>query len=220
MSVVDLGALLLLGVVSSTHCLAMCGAFVICTGRRSRAASWTYQAGRGGAYVVLGAFLSFFGIGLRTVFDPTLGRYVLMVAGALMIGLGLVQGGLVRLPSVGEGRLRQRLARLLGDGSSLAPLGLGLFTGLLPCPMLYAALLRATVASSVLDGALGMGAFWLGTLPAMAGLSFIDVALGRHGRRWWPRVALLVTVVLGGITFYSGLAATGGTAPACPHCGR
>lgn len=218
MSLVDLGALLLLGLVSSTHCLAMCGAFVICMDRRSRTAAWTYQAGRGATYALLGAGLALFSVGLRVLISPALGRWVLIVAGVLMICLGLAQGGLVRLPSLGEGRLRRALGRLLGAQSPFAPLGLGMFTGLLPCPMLYAALLRATVAASPFDGALGMAAFWVGTLPAMAGLTLLDGWLGRHGRQWWPRVALAVTVALGGITLYSGLAPGSGPEPVCPHC--
>lgn len=196
----------------------MCGAFVICMDRRSRAAACTYQAGRGAAYAVLGAVLGFFGVGLRTIISPALGRWVLIAAGVLMIGLGLAQGGLVRMPSLGQGRLRRTLGRLLGAQSPFAPLGLGLFTGLLPCPMLYAAFLRATVATSPLDGALGMGAFWLGTLPAMASLTLLDGWLGRHGRQWWPRAALVVTLILGGVTLYGGLAPSSGSAPVCPHC--
>jgi sulfite exporter TauE/SafE len=217
-SAVDLGALLVLGLVSSTHCLAMCSAFVLCVGQRSRRASWLYQAGRGLSYGALGALLAIFGGGLRSMWDQAAGRSVLALAGLLMIGLGLAQAGWIRLPLASGAPLQRALGRFLRAPSRFAPFGLGLFTGLLPCPLLYAALVRAAVAPSALDGALGMAAFWLGTLPAMAGVGLLTPWLARHGRAWWPRLALVAMVVLGALTLYHGLSAPGGGAPPCPHC--
>lgn len=219
MSPLDLGGLFLLGLVGSTHCVAMCGAFVLCVDRRgTRSATPAYQLGRLGAYAVLGAVAATLGSGLRAEIPPAFGRVMLVTAGLLMIALGLAQTGLIRVPSTAPGRLRRTLSRLLGGASPLAPLGLGLFTGLLPCPMLYAAVLRAAVAGSWGEGALAMTAFWAGTLPAMAGISALDGWLGRHGRRWWPRMAVLLTVLLGGITIYGGMAAGAGAEASCAHC--
>lgn len=215
MSALDLGALVLLGLVGSTHCLSMCSAFVLCLGGRSRAASVAYQGGRLVAYALLGAVLGLCGAGLRLAWDQAAGRTILVVGGILVILLGLVQSGFLSLPLAGPTGARAGLVRLLKGQSPWAPLGLGVFTGLLPCPLLYAALLRSAVTASPFDGAGGMLAFWLGTLPAMAGVSFLAPWLGRHGRRWWPRLAFFVTAVMGGLMLYHGLAPG---EPTCPNC--
>ena len=215
MSSVDLVAVFMLGLVGSTHCLAMCSAFVLCTSRSSRAASWLYQGGRGTAYALLGGVLALCGAGLRAQWELAAGRWMLVAAGALMVLLGLAQAGVVRLPETSGTWLGKRLSGLLRAQSPAGALGLGLFTGLLPCPLLYTALLKAAVSPSPLEGAATMAAFWTGTLPAMAGLSFLAPWMQRHGATWWPRLALVVTVLLGSLTFYHGLSSPSGT---CPHC--
>lgn len=220
MNGVALGALALLGLVGSTHCLAMCGAFTLCLDRRSSRAAFFYQGARALSYVVLGALLGAFGAHLRAAWNETAGKAVLICAGGGMIALGLAQAGVLRLPALAGARPPRVLVRLLSARSDAAALGLGLLTGLLPCPLLYAALLRATVASSPLDGAAGMAAFFAGTLPMMAGVSALNAWLGRHGRRWWPRAALLVTLVLGCVTVYGAVAVGAGGTSGCSHCGH
>lgn len=230
MSAVDLGALFVLGLVGSTHCLAMCSAFVLCLRRQSARSAWTYQGGRLLGYGAMGAMLARFGSELRAGWDANVGHAMLVTAGLTTIVLGCVQAGgfgarlatpgfphaarasLADALRRGRATIARGLAALL---SARAAAGLGLFTGLLPCPLLYAALLRASVSGSALDGASAMAAFWLGTLPALIGAATLAPLLARHGAAWWPRVALLTTLALGGLTLYHGLVHGAATHSCC-----
>jgi sulfite exporter TauE/SafE len=82
------------------------------------------------------------------------------------------------------------------------PLGafvFGLTTGLLPCGLLYTALAFPIGARDPLLGALLMGVFALGTLPALAA--------ARAGLRWVHRQGLLTRRLVASLVFVLGLSA-------------
>ena len=88
---------------------------------------------------------------------------------------------------------------------------LGMFWGLLPCGLVLAALLAATVSTSPGMGALTMVAFGLGTCPVGLGIS---LAARRPGRAWQPApqlrsVAAVVILAFGTQMALRGLAAWG-----------
>ncbi|MHB2020505.1 MAG: sulfite exporter TauE/SafE family protein [Candidatus Xenobia bacterium] len=194
--------LFLLGLVGSLHCLAMCSAFVICTGPQRQ--PW-YQAGRLGAYSLLGALLSLVGVGVRAEWDAAGGVWALRVAGGLMILMGVLA---FSAPSPAGGWLRPYLAWFLRRPSRRSAFALGGLTGALPCGLLYAAFTRAAVAGSPLEGALLMASFWAGTLPALLGVGMVSPRMPR-----WVMPAAVV--VLGVITLAHGFQAP---AVACPYC--
>lgn len=198
------GALFLAGLAGgATHCAGMCGPFVLAQvaaradGARSGgslrrlggAALVPYHAGRLLGYALLGAVaggaagLLAAAAGWRPLLAAPLG-----LAAVLMLSQGAARLGLrvplprPRLPArVSEGLVGRLRSLLLAPAGWRGPLLLGLSLSVLPCGLLYGALVAAASAGSALAGALAMAAFALGTVPALVGVGL----LGRFfGRRW------------------------------------
>jgi len=126
----------------------------------------------------------------------------MIVAGILMVGL-LPSNGLI---TIQNRSVTKRIGRRL-----LAPKGkftLGLTLGLLPCGLVYAALLKAVDTGSALAGAGTMLAFGAGTAVALltlgAASSFVRLP------RWSNRLAAVSMVLAGGLLVWRGL-----TSPVC-----
>ncbi len=128
------------------------------------------------------------------------------VCGAAMIGWlkdptgFLVRGGVARWLNVGR-------AQLKGAPPSVAPVLLGALQGLLPCALVYAAASRAALAGSPALGALTMGVFGLGTVPAIFTLTVVPQTLLRRVKA--QRLAGVLFVILGVLLMLRGLASFG-----------
>lgn len=165
---------LLMGLVGGPHCVAMCGAACAgigqAAGGRKNSALLTFQAGRVIGYSILGALAaaSMQGLGWLTVQSAALRPvWTLFHVAAVMLGLVLVWQARQPVWLERAGRSLWLKARAVGAGSGGAPLVLGTLWALLPCGLLYSALLVAAMAGSVLDGALVMALFALGTSVTM-----------------------------------------------------
>lgn len=169
--------MMVLGLVGSTHCLGMCGGFVLATGKRAPA----YQAGRLLGYALVGAAMATAGWAARLGLGN---RLFMLVAGLSMVALAANL-----LPA--RPPLWGYLLRVFGP-LLRRPFFLGLLTAVLPCSLLAAAWMQAAASGSTLRGAAFMTCFWLGTLPA---LSFAHL-LSPLARRW-PRAGSLVVFWLG-----------------------
>jgi len=195
----DVLAMVLFGLLGSTHCLAMCSGFVACLGRQKRLGA-LYQGGRLLAYAALGGAAAALGAGTRLAAGP----FVLIAAGLLMVGMGLAMaaGGWNGAAGfVPRGPLTRWPAGLLRRPSPQAAFGLGGLTGLLPCGLLYAAVTRAAASPGIPEGAALMAAFWLGTAPALVGVSLLGPLMGRLPlAHHWPRLAGAAAVILGLLT--------------------
>ena len=216
----ELGLVFVLGLVSSLHCVQMCGPIVLAFSlplKRGDAlrANCGYNAGRILTYCLLGALAGTVGggIGMRgRLAGLAAGARVfagsaMIVAGILMVGL-LPASGLVTIQKGGvTARFRKAIGRRL-----LAPKGkftLGLMLGFLPCGLVYAALLKAVDTGSALAGALTMLAFGTGTAVALltlgAASSFVRFP------RWSNRLAAVSLMLAGAVLLWRGLTA----APVC-----
>jgi sulfite exporter TauE/SafE len=128
-----------------------------------------YHAGRITTYAALGALAGAAGFGLQNALQPA--RAVLLALAALALILAALPRANLRTPRPGAGVANWRLpppaAAML---KRLAPgsLGYGLALGLLPCGLVYLALLAACAAGHPLWGAALMIAFGAGTMPVLA----------------------------------------------------
>jgi hypothetical protein len=163
-----------MGLVGGPHCVAMCGAACAglgqAAGPRKNQAIFTFQAGRVLGYSALGALAaaSMQGLGWLTVQSAALRPvWSMLHVAALVLGLLLLfKAEQPRwLERMGRG-IWQR-ARAFGQRSGSAPMVLGMLWALLPCGLLYSALLVAALAGSVLSGAMVMALFALGTSVSM-----------------------------------------------------
>lgn len=214
--------------LGSPHCAAMCGPFAcLYAGQTQQRGAWrahaAYNLGRLGAYLFLGAVAGLAGAGLNQVGALAgLPRVAAVVAGALMIlwgALTIAAAYGARVPGASPpAGFRRLLGRVVSRFKDRPPtvraLALGLFTTMLPCGWLYAFVAVAAGTGALASGMLVMSAFWLGTLPVMAGVGLLaQRALGPFRRRL-PIATAAVLVVLGVLTMAGRLSPDLSPAPA------
>lgn len=197
--------------LGSLHCAAMCGGFVCAVSGEGRplASQIAWHAGRGAAYLVLGALAGLIGAGLEHTLAPAgLPNAAAVGAGALLIvaGLGaLMQAmGLRGTPTpdaspfarvIGSGLRAVRAWPLLARATAM-----GSLTALLPCGWLWAFVATAAGTGSVLGGLAVMAVFWSGTLPLLAALGFAAGRVLGPLRSRLPVVTAIAMIVVGLIT--------------------
>jgi len=205
----DCSVAFLLGVAGSLHCVQMCGPILLsCSmplARRSssyRAAGHLfYHTGRIATYGLLGALAGGLGLSLETVMPWQSAASI--AAGAAMLLAGLLMLGAIKRPELVQitpvASMTRRAARWIAQPTATSKLHLGLFLGLLPCGLVYAALLKALATGNALDGALTMVAFGIGTAGALLAVGLFSVPFGRYFARWGaslPAIAIALTGVL------------------------
>jgi len=164
-----------LGLAGAGHCLGMCGGVAVALGmgRSSWGMLVCYQTGRILSYTLLGAATGFV-LGIGAAAAPQLLWGLRLLAGVLLIGLGLYIGGwwniLAQLEKMGT-RLWQPIQELsrrwLPPQRLSQALMVGLLWGALPCGLIYSSLAWAATRADWLGSAILMFCFGLGTLPVM-----------------------------------------------------
>lgn len=177
-----LASALILGIISSIHCIAMCGpiAMMLPLARNNPEKKalqiLTYHFGRLLSYGVLGLLFGFFGKGL----------YLAGMQQYLSIFTGLAITLIVVLPEriFAKYNLSRPVYRMiskvkcilgnrLGKQSFKSLFTIGLLNGLLPCATIYAALFGALAMQDFTLGALYMVLFGLGTVPLMSCVTYV-----------------------------------------------
>ena len=209
-----LGSVLASSVLGSPHCAGMCGGFVgFYAGQQAdRArplAHLAYNGGRLVSYLALGAVSGWLGAGLDRV-GGLLGvsHAAGVIAGTLMVIWGVAAilaalGVRVRLPGTPPAFARgiAGAVRALRDQpAEIRALAIGLLSTLLPCGWLYAFAAIAAGTGGPLPGMLVMAAFWLGTVPMMAGIGIAARRLLGPFERRLPMVTASLLLVLGLMT--------------------
>jgi hypothetical protein len=206
------GAVLAASLLGSPHCAGMCGGFVCFYSGQGGGPRWyshfAYHGGRLLSYLGLGVAAGLFGAGLDRI-GAAAGstRPAALAAGTLMIvwgGITLLRARGVRIP-LPRTRALQRLSRALFERLQNHPpairaLLLGLLTTLLPCGWLYAFVATAAGTGSVPVAMAVMGAFWLGTVPMLAGLGLASQRAFGPLRRQLPAITAAVLMLIGLLT--------------------
>lgn len=207
-----------LGLLSSTHCVGMCGgimgALSMAIPASAQKRRWqillSYNIGRIGSYAVMGLLLGFF----AGFFSSWGGVFWLRVfAGLLLIAMGLYLAdwwrGLIYLERLGKyfWVYLQPLGKALMPVTSLSKAFLlGMIWGWLPCGLVYSALAYAMVQAEPLAAGGVMLAFGLGTLPAVLFMGFAAQYLSAFLQRRQVRIGLALIIILFGCwTMYAGL---------------
>lgn len=216
---VDLLGFLVLGLVGSVgHCVAMCSPFVLFVsrrfagdgGRRTVAAQGWYHAGRIVTYVVLGALAGALGAAVEAAGALVgLQRAASLVAGGVLVAWAVVAlSDLHVFVPRGAGHPgspgKSALMRLLKGRVPGHPFAAGLVLGLLPCGLLYSAVIGAVTRGGMMDGAAALALFGLGTAPALLGISGVD-ALFARSRPFLNRLAQVFILVMGARFVWRGL---------------
>lgn len=214
MSIVLLAPALLMGFLGSPHYMGMCGGIVAAFGisikdlspQKRAVLIATYHTGRIISYMLLGMVATLFGEHILAPFltDNALPRIVLGIAivfaALLMLGVPFLS----RLEKLGLG-LWNALApirqKVLPMNSVPKALSAGLLWGLLPCGLVYGALVMAVSVSAAGQvsgmGVLFMLAFGLGTLPMLvlsgAALSWIQTKVKAFNLRKFSGAVMLIS---------------------------
>jgi uncharacterized protein len=173
-----------LGIAGSLHCFVMCGPLACAAqGGRKGATGAAYHLARVAAYAVVGGVLGALGSAVRL---PLAGALPWIMA-AVLVAAVIDPGGkrLRRMrPLPGITQILQAAAALRAKLSPVANAALlGALTPLLPCGLLYGIGAASIATSSLRGGALLMGAFALGAVPAL-----VAAQLSRAWLERLPRV--------------------------------
>jgi uncharacterized protein len=198
---------LLMGLAGGPHCVAMCGAACAGIGRSSTGTNtrsmWIFQAGRVVGYSALGGLsaASMQGLGWLSVHSAALRPvWSLFHVAAALLGLMLLWQA--RQPvwlEDGARKVWSRVRSISRGSAGAAPLLLGVLWSLLPCGLLYSALLVAALTSSALEGAAVMALFALGSSVSLMAGPWLWLRLRTPGSGQWAirlaGLALLATSV-------------------------
>jgi sulfite exporter TauE/SafE len=220
--------LVMAGLLGSAHCLGMCGPFAVAIG--SAAPDWRvnlrrqacYTAGRIFTYAVLGAVAAFLGLRLAVARAAWVNvpAILAIAAGILLAVQGLLAAGLLPKRAVAAVAACPGAAgfrALLTARGSTEVFVAGLFTGLLPCGLLYGMLALAASTHDVLRGLATMAAFGAGTVPAMVAAGLGGGILGVAARRRLHAVAAWCLVLTGVVSVARGAGFL--TRPGAPPAG-
>lgn len=222
------GMLFLVGLLTSVHCITMCGGInlsqCIPSGNPDEKStsnvhvimpSLFYNAGRVVSYSAIGFLLG--GIGMMLTGGSGSGIPVLLqgilkiAAGLFMVLMGINMLGIfpafrrfwIRFPKKSATKISQK------KRTEKRPFVVGLLNGLMPCGPLQSMQIIALGSGNPVAGSLAMFMFSLGTVPLMLGLGSLVSALGKKYTKIVMQTGCILVVVLGLAMFSQGAALSG-----------
>ncbi|OHD74891.1 MAG: hypothetical protein A2V99_16995 [Spirochaetes bacterium RBG_16_67_19] len=227
------GLIFVVGLLTSLHCVAMCGGIVLSQGVKRKegdplaasasapAAGFTsrlmpnllYNGGRVISYTIVGGIVG--GLGSLFSLSTALKGAMPVIAGAFMLFLGLRMLGIFPWLS----RLRIRLPGIAGRKFSAAargrgPFVVGLLSALMPCGPLQTMQVYALGTGSFFAGALSMFLFSLGTVPLLLGFGLVSSLLSAKFNARMLKASGVLVLFLGLVMFTRGISLFGIALPA------
>lgn len=197
---------LLFGLISSLHCIGMCGpiAMMLPVSRDNATKKaiqiLLYHLGRLTTYASLGFLFGLLGKGL---YLAGFQQQISILVGLLMVTMAIIpekvfanynfSRPVYRLISKVKTNLGSQFKRKSPD----ALFTIGLLNGLLPCGLVYAALFGAIAMQNVGFSIMYMLLFGIGTIPLMSAVVYVSNVLSIPFRNKFQKIIPLVTVVIG-----------------------
>lgn len=211
----SLGYMFLLGLISSTHCIGMCGGILLSqtTGaygedagrKKALRASLAYNGGRVASYTVIGGI--FGAVGAAISYTATVKSMVFTLAGAVVALIGLQMWGI--LPFLRRLAPETPSFCKLPDNTKRRfygkPLIVGLLTGIMPCGATAAMWFYAAGTGSFLTGAASMLLFALGTVPLMLVFGAVGAFVPRKYMKYMLKGSAVMVLALGVSMLISGV---------------
>ncbi len=222
---VGYATLFAIGLLTSIHCVAMCGGIALSQsvpnrGRVEESANdrlarlrpgLLYNAGRVVSYTAIGGLVG--AIGSTFNFSPASKGAIAGLAGAFMLFLGLRMLGLIRssprAASLDLGPFRKAVSAISSRAQRGGPFAVGLLNGLMPCGPLQTMQLYALGTGSAVAGALSMFVFSLGTFPLMLAFGLTATLLPRKFVPVMVKASAVLVMFLGIVTFARAMALAG-----------
>ncbi|MCF0058019.1 sulfite exporter TauE/SafE family protein [Dyadobacter sp. CY356] len=198
-----------MGLLSSFHCIAMCGpialALPVQKGNKLQQFSGLtlYNTGRTFTYASLGIILG--SVGSTFTWIGYL-RYLSIFSGILMLLYVLWPTRLAHyfhLPIFWQKfiqHLKKQMGEMLRSRKLQSFFLLGILNGLLPCGLVYLALISSIATGNAFSGGLYMLMFGIGTLPAMMAVGFFkqwfSTSLRSYVRKLTPIMLAIAGIIL------------------------
>lgn len=211
------GLLFLVGVLTSFHCIGMCGGFVVSyTVADERAGKWSYlnhlfyavgkiisYSGFGALFGLIGSALTFT-LGMRSLASALAGAFLIVYGLSMLDAFKALRRLHIRLPrAVTRSLVRQRQR-------ASHPLVIGLLNGMMiACGPLQAMYIMAAGTESPLAGAKLLAVFALGTLPVMTLFGTLTSVITANTIRYFIRTSGIIILVLGTIMLNRGMMLAG-----------
>jgi sulfite exporter TauE/SafE/plastocyanin domain-containing protein len=216
------GMLFLIGLITSVHCVAMCGGINLsqCIPKsgqeelnQGRLAAFRpaflYNLGRVISYTAVGFLAG--GLGAAVTFSNTFQGVLKLAAGIFMVIMGINMLGIFpwlrrlnpRMPKFIAVRIQKQKAK------SSSPFFVGLLNGLMPCGPLQAMQIYALSTGNPFSGALSMFLFSIGTVPLMFFLGALSTVLSKKFSSRVMTAGAVLVVVLGLSMFTQGVSLAG-----------
>ena len=199
----------LFGFFGSLHCLGMCAPLIwAMPDQKSKRSIWwlnklAYNSGRTSTYALLGLVMGLLGESVALV---GLQQYLSIATGVLMLLFLLFSKG--KIPQSFQlkplthlmVKVKIALSQLIQGNTFRSHLIMGFYNGLLPCGLVYMALLASISMSSLGGSALYMVVFGLGTFPMMLIAAYFGSSVKKWNQKifthWVPRFILMVALLL------------------------
>ena len=222
------GMLFIVGLLTSVHCIAMCGGINLSqcipeadddNGKTPKNKiifpSLLYNTGRVISYSVIGFLLG--GMGMLLTGEGRMGIPLLLqgilkiIAGLFMVIMGINMLGWIPLLRKFQIRFPQRLVDKINKKRRREnrPFFIGLLNGLMPCGPMQSMQIIALGSGNPVAGAAAMLMFSLGTVPLMLGFGSMVSALGKKYTKIVMRVGSVLVVVLGLAMLSQGVSLSG-----------
>lgn len=215
------GVLFIVGILTSIHCVAMCGGINLSQSIKTTEAqlskttmstwmpSLLYNSGRVVSYTIIGAVVG--ALGSVVSFSGYAKGIVAILAGIFMMIMGINMLNIFpwlrkfnpRLPRIITTRFNHDKHRIHSQ------FYVGLLNGLMPCGPLQAMQLYALSTGDPIKGALSMFFFSLGTTPLMFGLGAISSLLSKKLTNKMLQISAVLVAILGFAMFQTGLGVSG-----------
>lgn len=214
---ISYGLLLLIGFLTSFHCVGMCGPLILgytaktaAQGHKSYGTHALYGIGKTLSYTTIGALFGAFGA--VVAFTPLTQGIVGIAAGIFLILFGLHM--LEIFPALSHFQIKAPgfLMRFVGKEyrKHSNPFIIGLLNGLMIiCGPLQAMYVMAAGTGSWSEGARILFFFGAGTLPMLMGFGFLTSLLSANLTPKIVQASGVIVIILGAIMLNRGLAVTG-----------
>lgn len=199
-SSITYGMLVITGLLTSIHCISMCGAInlvaVMSKQKRSLKRPILYNMGRVLSYTLVGGIVGFIG-SVLSISNVATG-IVILLAAILMFVMSLYMLGIVsfQLPP---------FIRIKTSGGKKSAFIIGILNGFMPCGPLQAMQIYALGTGSFYKGALSMFLFGIGTVPLMLLVGFIVNIMDAKRKILVNKIAAVFILVLSVIMINRGL---------------
>jgi hypothetical protein len=197
-----------LGLISSFHCVGMCGAIAFSLpihylpAPKKLSGILLYNIGRVTTYSILGLIFGFIGRqvylgGFQQWFSISIGVLILLILIQSVFRKNFLHLHFFNQANV---RLQQFIGKYIQQKQLYGMFLIGAANGLLPCGMVYFAIAGALAAGSIAGGVAFMAMYGLGTMPLMIMLSYfgfmIDLSVRNTMKKIVPYFVATMAVLL------------------------